>query len=506
MSNARARSLFSATSFEGVEFTKNNVVGYRIAAIARLPAMRIVLLIVLLPLALPSWAANHYVRIGAGGANNGSDWTNAFTSIPSGTRMVRGDTYYLAAGSYGAYTFNTAESGTSVITIKAATIADHGTSTGWSNTYSVNGAGQQAVFVNHAGAIVFRIGTNYLTLDGNGTGLGAGCSGTDCGIKIDGTQCITLCWNIEGSGRTGITLRYLEVQGNGFQSSAPYDENFRFVGVSPGKGCQTCTIQHIYAHDSSSCFIQTQYAKNFTVEYSKFYNNNGNIPANHGAAWCADGDNTVTVRYNIFQDIEGTAVYEEGVNHIGSSDISVYANVFVITVGNPNAKSGVDNGIFAQTGASSCTNFHFYNNSIINYINLSNTIGDAVYLDPSGASTGMIVNNLWYQNSNNATFAVPARGVTVDYNTFLNTANNDSGIHSFSNGSATDPFVDWSNGNFHLLSETADAHLNDGLALSSPYNLDPDGIVRAEDGTWERGAYERMSPPMSPTDLRAVTK
>src|SRR5438445_6253385 len=148
MSNARARCLFSATSFEGVEFTKNNVVGYRIAAIARLPAMRIVLLIVLLPLALPSWAANHYVRIGAGGANNGSDWTNAFTSIPSGTRMVRGDTYYLAAGSYGAYTFNTAESGTSGITIKAATIADHGTSTGWSNTYSVNGAGQQAVFVN----------------------------------------------------------------------------------------------------------------------------------------------------------------------------------------------------------------------------------------------------------------------------------------------------------------------------------------------------------------------
>src|SRR5687768_17254029 len=49
-------------------------------------------------------AADRYVRQGATGSGNGSDWTNAYTSLPAS--LVRGDTYYVADGTYAGYTFD----------------------------------------------------------------------------------------------------------------------------------------------------------------------------------------------------------------------------------------------------------------------------------------------------------------------------------------------------------------------------------------------------------------
>src|SRR5262245_52847243 len=75
-----------------------------------------------------AWAANHYVRSSATGVGNGSDWTNActdFTGSCAVSNLVRGDTYYVATGTYGSRTFNTPTSGTLTITIKGATAADH---------------------------------------------------------------------------------------------------------------------------------------------------------------------------------------------------------------------------------------------------------------------------------------------------------------------------------------------------------------------------------------------
>lgn len=42
--------------------------------------------------------ANHYIRIGATGRNDGSDWNNDFNGFPS--TFVRGDMYYVAGGEY----------------------------------------------------------------------------------------------------------------------------------------------------------------------------------------------------------------------------------------------------------------------------------------------------------------------------------------------------------------------------------------------------------------------
>ena len=103
----------------------------------------LVLLINCLSLVSYTFAADHYVREDATGDNSGSDWTNAFTQLPS--TLVRGDTYYIADGNYGSYTFNDATAGSTYIYIKKAIIANHGTDVGWNNSY---GDGQ-AVF-NHS--------------------------------------------------------------------------------------------------------------------------------------------------------------------------------------------------------------------------------------------------------------------------------------------------------------------------------------------------------------------
>src|SRR3989344_7809393 len=64
----------------------------------------------------------YYVRAGATGT--GTDWNNAFGSLPS--TLVRGATYYVAGGTYPAYTFSsTTGTATDYIVVKKATSADH---------------------------------------------------------------------------------------------------------------------------------------------------------------------------------------------------------------------------------------------------------------------------------------------------------------------------------------------------------------------------------------------
>lgn len=73
--------------------------------------------------------ATVYVRDGASG--NGSSWSNPLGDLPSS--MNSGDTYYVAEGNY--------RSGAISGTVKRATATDHGSDSGWQNSYD-----GQAVF------------------------------------------------------------------------------------------------------------------------------------------------------------------------------------------------------------------------------------------------------------------------------------------------------------------------------------------------------------------------
>ena len=131
--------------------------------------------------AAPVFGANHYIRSGATGSQSGADWANAcsgFTGSCAVSSLVRGDTYDVADGSYGSYTLTRGANGTSVITIKKATVQDHGTDTGWVDTF---GDGQ-ATF----GPLAFT--TSYWMFDGQtGGGPGSWTSGFGFAVKPTGT-------------------------------------------------------------------------------------------------------------------------------------------------------------------------------------------------------------------------------------------------------------------------------------------------------------------------------
>ncbi len=80
-------------------------------------------------------AANHYIRDGATGTAPCSDWSmaNACDSLPA--TLIRGDTYYVADGTYPGRTLDTETASNLVITIRKATASDHGTDTGWLSTF-----------------------------------------------------------------------------------------------------------------------------------------------------------------------------------------------------------------------------------------------------------------------------------------------------------------------------------------------------------------------------------
>jgi hypothetical protein len=112
--------------------------------------------IILLPVALGifglariSLAADHHVR--DGGTGSGESWSDALDDLPSD--LVRGDTYYVADGSYGSCSLDDEVSGSDYIHVKKATVSDHGTSTGWSDSY----ADGQAVFSTTGGTTVEEV-------------------------------------------------------------------------------------------------------------------------------------------------------------------------------------------------------------------------------------------------------------------------------------------------------------------------------------------------------------
>ena len=73
----------------------------------------------------------------------GDDWANAYTSLPAD--LTRGHTYYIATGTYGSYIFDDPKVSNQYITIKKATVTDHGTPVGWDNSYG----DRQAVFYSN---------------------------------------------------------------------------------------------------------------------------------------------------------------------------------------------------------------------------------------------------------------------------------------------------------------------------------------------------------------------
>jgi hypothetical protein len=480
----------------------------------------------------PATAACHVVSPSGSGSRTGADWNNALAGLPA--TLVRGDSYYLSDGAYPAYSFSTANSGSTLITIKKAIASDHCTDTGWS-TATMGSA--QAIFSNSTGlGFAFTSsGAGNVTVTGNGASQAAGCGGgngnaaSDCGIKLDGSGCTgSSCWNIPvgaPGGVVNLTLQYIEIVGSGSNSTANTshpNENIRFNGTTNANAL----IQHVYIHDSSCVpivmFQNSGTTSGITVDHSVFWKNYDLAAGCHAQGiQMQDGVSNITVSNNAFYDIAGNGeidCLQAVANPPVCDTIKVYGNTFAMCPSNCNNQQSPVNGLISCLNGAQCTNWTFVQNTIINRT-LSNS---APMMNINGSTgSGVVENNLWY-SSNTPAFALPS-GWTEDYNTYLNTpaptfsggGQSGQGAHDIVvASSAPNPFMGWpANTPWNddlvasLTSENSD--WTAGLTLSSPYNQAPNGIIRGVDGSWDRGAYQYASggpPPAAPTGLTAVVK
>ena len=177
-------------------------------------------------------AADHYIRDGVSG--DGSSWSSAWDSLPS--TLTRGDTYYIADGTYPGYSFDDPESGSTLITIKKATASDHGTRTGWQSSY---GDGK-AVFT---GGLNFKKG--FYVVDGQ-TGGGPGSWTSGYGFEHHSSSKgsdIYIDYDV-----SNITIKHFKLEGDG--SKYPSSDIF-FIR----RTATNILISYVYAYNAGRCII-----------------------------------------------------------------------------------------------------------------------------------------------------------------------------------------------------------------------------------------------------------
>ncbi len=263
-------------------------------------------------------------------------------------------------------------------------------------------------------------------------------------------------------------------------------------------------IGYCWIHDVSRLPINTQANASFwTLEYSKIARNSSVSGVVHSEAWQAMGCSDITVRYNWFEDIEGTGVlvFKVGPTTRPAERWYVYGNVFALT---PEYRStggmygtgggGTGHGILTDgstrrnpSNEGGDTNYiYFYNNTIIHW---------------TGARTGhefyhghdiYIKNNVYYdiKSAHLGTLGGTAV-ITADYNAWLELSGPAKPVQLGDNcvraDSVADPFVDWKNGDFRLTTDAV-AIIGPGEPLPAPYNHDMHGKPYMRDGQWMRGA------------------
>jgi len=401
-------------------------------------------------------AANHYIRAGAGGSTC-EDWgANACNALPAS--LVRGDTYYIAGGSYGGRTFNTATSGTSVITIKGATIADHGTGTGWSDSYSVETT--QATWTS---GLTFN--TSYWVFDGS---VGPTWSKTPSqyGFLISPVAFALRVYNTS-TAITDITLSHIAATA----TSSTVEKYFLSTDNST-KSVNNVTVSHCYANGWENTIWATSAGlamNNWIFEYSVSLNGWGTATYHGEDINNNYGNLGITVRYNWFEGRQsdgstGCIVCLNG----ACQPYYIYGNVFKNMSGGNGCIAGIH---YTLSGT-------VHNNTFINF---DTGYGNGQWIGALVTST--VYNNLVYTGN-----AAMGSATMHDYNAYFSTTNTPSEAHG-QTGSGS-PFLNLSGGNLHLSTASTP-----GITLFSPYNADVDGNIRGADGLWDRGALESGGTP-----------
>ena len=273
--------------------------------------------------ALPAEAANKYVRKGATGLNNGSDWANAYTELSQVSYTgLSGFTLYIAAGSYtsGFPTLSAVNN----VTFKRATVADHGTATGWSASFD----GQ--VTSTSSGKFLFVSNSDNFTFDGAGN--------NPWSFRVVGQNAYDGKFQVEGS--TNALIRNIELDGNGCEPAIENgpEDGFRLAFNS------NFVLEHSYVHNFYYCSypnvgnpghsdgIQMPSAEGAIIRYNRFQNN-GMLLFFGDCDWSSQWANDVHVHHNVFIQQAGVGdnyrmIDMKGAGHTSADFVTIENNTF----------------------------------------------------------------------------------------------------------------------------------------------------------------------------------
>lgn len=422
-------------------------------------------------------AATHYIRdggsastTGTGSCNSGGsgNWNTANACDVLPTTLVRGDTYYIADGSYASRTLNTAVSGTTVIAIKKATVADHGTSTGWDDTY---GDGQAAFGV-------LTITTGYWMIDGVFKNSSDWFDGTGYGFKF--ATASDAKGIIITNNPNNVILQYAYIVGDNPPTESgigPYAVIMNQTDTGNSTGVQW---RHLFVAGSSNNMVPWN-STGTLIEYCAL-DDNWSTDGNHGEsinAYFSVFD--LTVRYNKIRNGAGTAIISVA-SDAGSGNnprLFIYGNVFY----DWDAGDGSIGFLGSVSSDGDMSNSRIYNNTFVNMI--SNPDISA----PQGTGN-LIRNNLWVTYP--GTVGIDSPSSTKSHNAISGSSGSTMGT-SLQTSVPTSIFVDYTNRDLRLSGATsAGVILTNETAggYLQTYDTDMLGNLRGADGTWDRGAFE----------------
>lgn len=445
------------------------------------------------------YAADRHVREGATGANNGSNWTDAYTSLP--VTLTPGDTYYVADGNYPGYTFDDVATVSQRITIKKASVASHGSATGWSNAF---GDGQATW-----GNVVFA--TAYHTFDGSYRDEAAWRDVTKYGFRLPATGAGDIV--IINKGVSHLIFKYLDIGAAlGTRPPTALGKCFDFQDYV---GAEVTTIPR---RDN----IYIGYCHGHNVAMFSMVFDIDHLTIDHCAMTQIFGKNVIrcfraksgVLKYNVYIDAamaKSEGAPEDPTTHAigewfsqqtdpgdsGMNEWEIYGNVWA---GTGAFVQQCSNGIIAA----SCYGWKIYNNTIAHVD--GKWAGYYKFTQMPGAQN-ILKNNLWYWMGNyDATFGslMGSEGCSSGYNwtyykhpgpTKLNYDDDNAGNPRWVG--SEDPFVNEAGQDYRIkpaASFTGVSPIGKAFPVGAPYNIDANGVQHNNIGAYAT-AVGAVSPP-----------
>ncbi len=481
-----------------------------------------ILLLLLLVTAGHCFAGNWYVRKGATGSNNGTDWNNAWTDFSQIklSSVGCGDTVWIAAGAAytSDFTINKTCSSGSVLTFSCVLSTDSAPTSapGWNSSFACD---NNQVLVQNVQVVAEGA---YWKWDGR---IGDAATGVPYGFKFAQTSdgVLGTFANNSSTGTNNITISRVEVIGPSCVASGTCNNSNWGFQFSNGASYTNVVVDHVWFHQMGEVIRLTAPSSSITFQYSYIGEDDKVNNAEHeDLNYSADPCPAMTLVGNRWYSSGNDGFF---MDYAGCNNGFVaYNNIFF--------HNGGWELEFGKSGT--CGPYVLYNNIFEadgNFGEYSQAwIGTGGCTPASGTA---IQNNIFYHTSPNSNSSGPGLASFESFNAASSDYGNPSGCTgciSFAPASPLCSYSGWKNmcpsgatatsivaADFHLTSSGQTQFQGKGANLTSKCTTYPglctdlDGNARPQSGGWTLGPYEANSssssnPPAAPTQLTATVQ